>query len=103
MNKHLMTKHQTAVAAEAFAAGVFAHAGYSVFVQYGANQPGYDLVICDDKDEGRTIRVNVKGSTNGGWLLANKDKNGTWESALSQFQNLILVERIGKQVAFLCE
>jgi hypothetical protein len=80
-----MNKHQTAVAAEAFAAGVFAHAGYSVFVQYGANQPGYDLVICDDKDDGHTMRVNVKGSTNGGWLLANKNKDGTWEKALEEW------------------
>jgi hypothetical protein len=33
------------VAAEAFAAGMFAQAGYDVSVQYGANQPEYDLLV----------------------------------------------------------
>jgi len=80
----MMTRHQTAVSAEAFAAGVFAQAGYSVFVQYGANQPGYDLVISDD-DKGYAIRVNVKGSNNGGWILAAKDKNGSYDDALKQW------------------
>jgi hypothetical protein len=87
-----MNRHQTAVAAEAFAAGVFAQAGYSVFVQYGANQPGYDLLVCDDHEK-HTMHVNVKGSTNGGWLLATKDKNNTWEHALNTWieQNKELV------------
>lgn len=44
-----MDKHKISVAAEAFSAGVFAQAGYSVFVQYGANQPGYDLVVSNEK------------------------------------------------------
>jgi|TARA_B100001971_G_C17796869_1_gene337375 hypothetical protein len=33
------------VAAEAFAAGLLAYAECDVSVQYGANQPGYDLII----------------------------------------------------------
>lgn len=40
-----MTQYHVAVAAEAFAAGLFAQAGWDVLVQYGANQPQYDLVI----------------------------------------------------------
>ena len=32
------------VAAEAFAAALFARLGYDVSVQYGANQPEYDLI-----------------------------------------------------------
>ena len=32
------------VAAEAFAAALFARYGYDVSVQYGANQPEYDLI-----------------------------------------------------------
>ena len=32
------------VAAEAFAAALFARLGYDVSVQYGANQPEYDLM-----------------------------------------------------------
>ena len=32
------------VAAEAYAAALFARCGYDVSVQYGANQPEYDLI-----------------------------------------------------------
>lgn len=74
-----MNRHQTAVAAEAFAAGVFAQAGYSVFVQYGANQPGYDLMVSNDES---TLQVSVKGSNNGGWILAAKEKGKSWQDAL---------------------
>ena len=78
-----MTKYQVAVAAEAFAAGVFAQAGCDVLVQYGANQPGYDLVV---KKGGRTIPVSVKGSSDGGWLLTTKSPKGTYSDALSQWR-----------------
>lgn len=38
------------VAAEAFAAALFARLGYDVSVQYGANQPEYDLIaVSGDK------------------------------------------------------
>ena len=57
-----MDKHQVGVAAEALAAGVFAQAGYGVFVQYGANQPGFDLVVT--KDKRGTYAVSVKGTSN---------------------------------------
>jgi hypothetical protein len=40
-----MKKYHVSVAAEAYAAAAFARAGYEVYVQYGANQPGYDLVV----------------------------------------------------------
>jgi len=36
---------QVATAAEAIAAAQFARLGYDVSVQYGANQPEYDLII----------------------------------------------------------
>jgi hypothetical protein len=72
-----MSKHHTAVAAEAFGAGLFFHAGYSVFIQYGANHPGYDLVAASDTAE---IRVNVKGSTDGGWLMTSKELGKSWEA-----------------------
>ena len=77
-----MNKHQVSVAAESQAAAVFAQAGYSVFVQYGANQPGYDLAVSDNT---KTILVSVKGSQNGGWLLTSKKKDGTYESALNKW------------------
>ncbi len=66
-----MTPFQVGVAAEAFATGVLAQAGCDVLVQYGANQPGYDLVA--DKDN-RLLRVSVKGSQNGAWGLVQGHK-----------------------------
>src|SRR5699024_6941767 len=40
-----------------------------VLVQYGANQPHYDLVAVKDK---RFLLVSVKGSQDGGWMLASR-------------------------------
>ena len=63
------------VAAEAFAAGLFAQCGLDVSVQYGANQPEYDLaVVKGDK----LLKVSVKGSQKGSWGLTQsylKDAN----------------------------
>jgi hypothetical protein len=39
-----MRQYHVGVAAEAFAAGLFAQAGCDVLVQYGANQPLYDRI-----------------------------------------------------------
>jgi len=63
--------YQVGVAAEAYAAAQFAHAGYNVLVQYGANQPQYDLVVSDGQ---RLRQVSVKGSQDGGWVLAASHK-----------------------------
>lgn len=62
-----MTPRQCEIAAEAFAASLLARAGYDVLVQYGANQPHYDLVA--SKGE-RFLPISVKGSQDGGWMLA---------------------------------
>jgi hypothetical protein len=43
-----MTRRQCEIAAEAYAASLLARSGYDVSVQYGANQPGYDLVAVKD-------------------------------------------------------
>jgi hypothetical protein len=51
-------------------------------VQYGANQPGYDLVVSDGDN---TLHLSVKGSTNGWWVLTTKDKNGTYQEALDKW------------------
>jgi len=40
--------------------------GYDVSVQYGANQPEYDLAVVRDE---RMLKVSVKGSQDGGWGL----------------------------------
>lgn len=55
-----------AVAAEAIAAAQFARCGCDVSVQYGANQPEYDLIVARGE---RLLKVSVKGSSDGGWGL----------------------------------
>ena len=88
------------VAAEAFAAAVFARYGYDVSVQYGANQPEYDLIAVSGD---RMLKISVKGSQDGSWGLTQSYKKGydyheataKWLSAhhkktifcLVQFQN----------------
>jgi hypothetical protein len=62
----MKTSWQVATAAEAFAAAQFARCGWDVSVQYGANQPQYDLVAVDGD---RILKVSVKGSKDGGWGL----------------------------------
>jgi hypothetical protein len=67
MDKDETTSWHIGIAAEAFAAGQFARMGFDVSVQYGANQPEYDLlVVCADG----TSKVSVKGSREGKWGLA---------------------------------
>jgi hypothetical protein len=66
-----MTPRQCEIAAESYAACLFAQAGYDVLVQYGANQPHYDLVA---EKNGRFLPISVKGSQDGGWMLAVKYK-----------------------------
>lgn len=66
-----MTPRQCEIAAESYAASLLARAGYDILVQYGANQPNYDLVA--EKD-GVFLPISVKGSQDGGWMLAVKHK-----------------------------
>ena len=62
----MKTHYHVATAAEAFAAGQFARYGWDVSVQYGANQPEYDLIV----DNGiRSLKISVKGSQDGQWGL----------------------------------
>ncbi len=60
------TSYHVGVAAEAVVASLFARCGYDVSVQYGANQPGYDLIVSKGK---AMCKVSVKGSKDGGWGL----------------------------------
>ncbi|WP_186068177.1 hypothetical protein [Burkholderia gladioli] len=55
------------VAAEAAAAALFARVGYDVSVQYGADQPEYDLIVAAGE---RMLKVSVKGSQDGRWGLS---------------------------------
>lgn len=61
------TSWQVATAAEAIAAAQFARCGCDVSVQYGANQPEYDLIA---SAEDLILKVSVKGSKDGAWGLA---------------------------------
>lgn len=65
-----MNSWQVSVAAEAIAAGQFARAGCDVSVQYGANQPEYDLIVAKGE---RLMKVSVKGSQDGSWGLVQSD------------------------------
>jgi Holliday junction resolvase-like predicted endonuclease len=60
------TSWHVGVAAEAAAAALFARCGYDVSVQYGANQPEYDLIVAEGE---RLLKVSVKGSKDGAWGL----------------------------------
>jgi hypothetical protein len=63
-----MTPRQCEIAAESYTACLLAQSGYDVLVQYGANQPHYDLMAV--KGEDRKLPISVKGSQDGGWMLA---------------------------------
>ena len=57
------------------AAAQFARCGWDVSVQYGANQPEYDLVVVKKT---LIFKISVKGSQDGGWGLTQsyiKDRN----------------------------
>jgi len=80
-----MKAYHCGVAAEAYAAALFAHAGCDVLVQYGANQPEYDLLVVRGKHR---VKVSVKGSQDGGWLLAARYKRAgrTYAEAIDAWE-----------------
>ena len=58
-------------------------------MQYGANQPEYDLVAVDSD---RVLKVSVKGSKDGGWgltqsFIKNADYHGAVDKWLSRYSN----------------
>lgn len=78
-----MTQYQVAVAAEAIAAALFARAGCHVSVQYGANQPGYDLIAEKNR---RAILISVKGSQDNAWGLTQSHiKNADYRKAVDDW------------------
>lgn len=60
------TSYRVGVAAEAIAAAQFARLSYDVSVQYGANQPEYNLMIAK---RAHMLKVSVKGSQDASWGL----------------------------------
>jgi Holliday junction resolvase-like predicted endonuclease len=79
-----MTQRQCEIAAESYAACLLAQAGYDVLVQYGANQPQYDLVAVKGN---RMLPISVKGSQDGGWMLAvrHKEKGVSYHEATNRW------------------
>jgi len=90
------------IAAEAFAAGLFARHGYNVSVQYGANQPEYDLLAEKDNE---VLKISVKGSQTGSWGLIQSYKKGhtyheaadRWAASQSSKTVLCLVQFHGTE------
>jgi hypothetical protein len=82
----MKTPLHVATAAEAFAAAQFVRCGWDVSVQYGANQPEYDLVAVDSE---RMLKISVKGSQDGRWgltqsLIAQADYHGAADAWLKK-------------------
>jgi hypothetical protein len=78
-----MNQWQVSVAAEAITAALFARVGYDVSVQYGANQPEYDLMVAKGE---RMLKISVKGSQDGGWgLTQSYIKNADYQNAAIQW------------------
>jgi len=80
------TSRNVAIAAEAIAAAQFARLGFDVSVQYGANQPEYDLVVARGD---LLLKVSVKGSQDGSWgltqsFLEKADYQGAIETWLKR-------------------
>lgn len=80
-----MTSWHVGVAAEAFAAAQFARFRYDVSVQYGANQPEYDLIAVSGE---KMLKISVKGSQDGGWGLTQSYKKGCdYHEAIQKWLN----------------
>ena len=81
-----MNPRNVGVAAEALVAAQFARLGFDVSVQYGANQPEYDLVVVKDD---QAVKISVKGSQDGAWGLAQtqlaKLRNANYHGAIDEW------------------
>ena len=79
------TPWHVGVAAEAITAAQFARFGYYVSVQYGVNQPEYDLMA---ESNDKILKISVKGSKDGAWGLTQKYKKGrTYQDAVQEWLN----------------
>jgi Holliday junction resolvase-like predicted endonuclease len=79
MNLADLPSFHVGVAAEAFTAALFARCGYDVSVQYGANQPEYDLIVTRGAS---VLKVSVKGSKEENWGLTQSHlQNANYHAA----------------------
>jgi Holliday junction resolvase-like predicted endonuclease len=77
---HMFSSHHVGVAAEAVAAALFARCGMDISVQYGANQPEYDLIVARGE---KLLKVSVKGSKDGRWGLTQSHlKDADYHAAI---------------------
>ena len=79
------SSHNVGIAAEAIAAAQFARCGFDVSVQYGANQPEYDLIVAKGDN---LLKVSVKGSQDGGWGLTQSyltEKTADYHGAIDRW------------------
>jgi hypothetical protein len=84
MSDNRISGWHVAVAAEAVAAALFARCGLDVSVQYGANQPEYDLIVARGE---RLLKVSVKGSQDGAWGLSQSHlKNADYIAAIEAWR-----------------
>ena len=84
MGTHSVSSWHVAVAAEAIAAAQFARCGWDVSVQYGANQPEYDLIIAKNQN---LLKISVKGSQDGSWGLTQSYlKNAEYQIAIDLWE-----------------
>jgi hypothetical protein len=80
MTTHTFSSWHVGVAAEAVTAALFARCGLDISVQYGANQPEYDLVAVRGE---KLLKVSVKRSQDGGWGLTQSHlKNADYHGAV---------------------
>ena len=89
------TSWHVGVAAEAIAAAQFARCGLDVSVQYGANQPEYDLIVSRGDS---LMKVSVKGSQDGSWGLCQsflRAKTADYHTAIDRW-----LERHRKKTVF---
>jgi hypothetical protein len=78
-----MSARQCEIAAESYTACLLAQSGYDVLVQYGANQPHFDLMAVKGE---RKLPISVKGSQDGGWMLGTSFKKGvTYHVAIDRW------------------
>lgn len=85
MNWDFEDSWHVGVAAEAIVTALFAQSGYDVSVQYGADQPEYDLMVAKGE---KMLKVSVKGSQDGSWGLCQSHlKKGTadYHSAIDKW------------------
>ncbi len=83
--KKTVSSWHIGISAEAFAAAQFARLGFEPLVQYGADQPEYDLIVAKGD---KMLKVSVKGSQDGGWgLTQNYKKDCGYHEAIDKWLN----------------